>query len=623
MSPKLELLDRDDDAVLLGERHGDLLDDGLTRVVGPDHEVGVAALGRLELVVGGAVSSAAAVVSGGRGSAGSVPAGSVVPGGSVVAPATPAALPANAAAASTDQTLARLRMVPPTVCDRSEPHRRRSGDVRATFPVVSASLILDASFAAPLSKNGWVRLRLVNASPRSYTGFRLGVNSIVQLTPRDETPASLEHRIGSHHELVAPAGFVLEPGAVWDIGPLDLEYQLVHANDGPFRAFLVEHDGTIHNVQVAPVEKLPTVKVGDHAPPSLALDRPSDIAGEAWSQAAGCERRLFPDDSPALGTNGEPVTASIDDRLGPEGFSIESTNGMHTVAGGSPVALQWALMDLAKRQRGDAALGGTTFAPRYGVRGFALDLSRHFYPAVDVAEVIDAAAWRRLNVVHLHLTDDDAWRVPIAAYPELTDIGSWRGYGHAIPPLQGSGADLYGGSYTRDQIRGWVDPGRGPRHRARAGDRHAGPLLRGRHGVAASAPRSRRHAHRRERAPLLRQHAQPRAARHPPVPRDRLRRGRRPLPVPGHPYGMRRGPGRGLGPLAGGAALCRRAWDRGIARDRPLVHGRDRRHREGDRASREVWQEAAEAGSVAPGDGWVGGWKSSADCRPLPHQGST
>jgi hexosaminidase len=493
--------------------------------------------------------------------------------------------------------------------------------VGATFRFVSASLILDASFAAPLSKNGWVRLRLVNASPRSYSGFRLGVNSVVQLTPRDETPASLQHRIGSHHELVAPAGFVLEPGAVWDIGPLDLEYQLVHANDGPFRAFLVEHDGTIHNVQVAPVEKMPTVKVGGHAPPSLALERPSDIAGEAWSRAAGCERRLFPDDSPALGTNGEPVTASIDDRLGPEGFSIESENGMHTVAGGSPVALQWALIELAKRQRGDTALDGTTFAPRYGVRGFVLDLSRHFYPAVDVAEVIDAAAWRRLNVVHLHLTDDDAWRLPIAAYPELTDIGSWRGYGHAIPPLQGSGADLYGGSYTRDQIRGWIAQAAAlgielvpeidtPGHCYAAvtalphllrdpDDTRTGESV---HHFSANTLNPGLAGTREfletvfgELADLF------------PSPAIHMGCDEVPDGVWDHsPAAQRYAAERGI---EGSHAIARSF----MAEIGDIVKATGRRVN--------VWQEAAEAGSVAPGDGWVGGWKSSADCRTLAASG--
>ena len=78
-----EFLDRDDDAVLLGERLGDLLDDRCSGVVGPDHEVGVAALGRRRR---------AARCAGWRRfrASGSVPAGSV-PGGTVVAPAVPAA----------------------------------------------------------------------------------------------------------------------------------------------------------------------------------------------------------------------------------------------------------------------------------------------------------------------------------------------------------------------------------------------------------------------------------------------------------------------------------------------------------------------------------------------------
>ena len=53
-----------------------------------------------------------------------------------------------------------------------------------------------------------------------------------------------------------------------------------------------------------------------------------------------------------------------------------------------------------------------------------IDLSRNFIPAVDVGEVIDLAAWRKLNVVHLHLTDDEGWRIPIAAYPALADVAT-------------------------------------------------------------------------------------------------------------------------------------------------------------------------------------------------------
>ena len=40
--------------------------------------------------------------------------------------------------------------------------------------------------------------------------------------------------------------------------------------------------------------------------------------------------------------------------------------------------------------------------------------------------MIDAAAWRKLSHLHLHLTDDEAWRIPIDGYPELAAIGEGR-----------------------------------------------------------------------------------------------------------------------------------------------------------------------------------------------------
>ena len=35
-------------------------------------------------------------------------------------------------------------------------------------------------------------------------------------------------------------------------------------------------------------------------------------------------------------------------------------------------------------------------------------------------------ALHRLNVLHLHLTDDQGWRVEIKGYPRLTEVGAWR-----------------------------------------------------------------------------------------------------------------------------------------------------------------------------------------------------
>lgn len=91
--------------------------------------------------------------------------------------------------------------------------------------------------------------------------------------------------------------------------------------------------------------------------------------------------------------------------------------------------------------------------PRFGWRGQLLDVARHFHDVDTIKHVIDAMALHKLNVLHLHLTDDQGWRIEIKRYPKLTEIGAWRtppGAGrHGTPPR-------YGGFYTQEQIRDLV-----------------------------------------------------------------------------------------------------------------------------------------------------------------------
>ena len=51
-------------------------------------------------------------------------------------------------------------------------------------------------------------------------------------------------------------------------------------------------------------------------------------------------------------------------------------------------------------------------APRYAWRGLSLDLARAFFTLDEVRRVIDLLALYKLNVLHLHLTDDQSWRLP-------------------------------------------------------------------------------------------------------------------------------------------------------------------------------------------------------------------
>ncbi|MCL7427583.1 beta-N-acetylhexosaminidase [Streptomyces sp. YS415] len=93
-------------------------------------------------------------------------------------------------------------------------------------------------------------------------------------------------------------------------------------------------------------------------------------------------------------------------------------------------------------------------APRFAWRGLMLDVARHFMPKDGVLRYLDLMAAHKLNVLHLHLTDDQGWRVEIKRYPRLTEIGSWRArtkFGHRASPLWEE--KPHGGYYTQDDIR--------------------------------------------------------------------------------------------------------------------------------------------------------------------------
>lgn len=58
-------------------------------------------------------------------------------------------------------------------------------------------------------------------------------------------------------------------------------------------------------------------------------------------------------------------------------------------------------------------------APRFAWRGLMLDVARHFIPCRDLLRTLDAMELVKLNVLHLHLSDDQGFRFPSARYPRL------------------------------------------------------------------------------------------------------------------------------------------------------------------------------------------------------------
>lgn len=62
--------------------------------------------------------------------------------------------------------------------------------------------------------------------------------------------------------------------------------------------------------------------------------------------------------------------------------------------------------------------------PELAWRGLSFDVVRHAFTVDEVRRVIDLLARYRMNVLHLHLTDDQGWRVEIPSRPELTPAGA-------------------------------------------------------------------------------------------------------------------------------------------------------------------------------------------------------
>ena len=61
--------------------------------------------------------------------------------------------------------------------------------------------------------------------------------------------------------------------------------------------------------------------------------------------------------------------------------------------------------------------------PRYAWRGAMLDIARHFLTMKEIKQYVDLLALYKMNVLHLHLSDDQGWRLEIKSRPKLATLG--------------------------------------------------------------------------------------------------------------------------------------------------------------------------------------------------------
>ena len=193
--------------------------------------------------------------------------------------------------------------------------------------------------------------------------------------------------------------------------------------------------------------------------------RPVISASSALANESALARSLFP---ASLAAGGGPQlrlrVGSVEGQASPEAYrlAISAAGGIDIVgnsAAGVAHGLQTLrdLMPLPGAATLDLPELTIVDAPRFGYRGFMLDVARNFHGKETVFKWLDLMARFKLNKFHFHLTDDEGWRIEIAGLPELTTVGAVRGHsarpGVRLDPAYGSGPDPRDprgtGHYTR------------------------------------------------------------------------------------------------------------------------------------------------------------------------------
>ncbi|MFD1628491.1 beta-N-acetylhexosaminidase [Pseudopedobacter beijingensis] len=112
-----------------------------------------------------------------------------------------------------------------------------------------------------------------------------------------------------------------------------------------------------------------------------------------------------------------------------ESYSIAISGGKIKVKATTDLGAMYALETLLQLVQADEK--GFYFpnieitdAPRFPWRGLMIDVVRHFIPYEVIIRNIDAMAAVKMNVLHLHLTDDQGFRIESKSFPKLHEKGS-------------------------------------------------------------------------------------------------------------------------------------------------------------------------------------------------------
>jgi hexosaminidase len=168
-------------------------------------------------------------------------------------------------------------------------------------------------------------------------------------------------------------------------------------------------------------------------PKPLSATRPGgapvDLSQGLRITTSGIDRAAIAPAVAGMPAGTVPLTIRKQTGIAPEGYRLKIGDGRIDIVAADAAGASYGLRSLAQQM---AAEGRTLRpltvedAPRYGFRGLHIDLARNFHSKAEILKLIEQMAAYKLNMLHLHLGDDEGWRLQIAALPELTEVGAYR-----------------------------------------------------------------------------------------------------------------------------------------------------------------------------------------------------
>jgi len=125
------------------------------------------------------------------------------------------------------------------------------------------------------------------------------------------------------------------------------------------------------------------------------------------------------------------VTDAARTELGGEGYELVISKKTIVLTAAKPAGIFHGIQTIRQllppkiestsKQEGpwEIPTGKITDYPDYSYRGVMIDVSRHFFGVEDIKRVMEFLAYFKMNILHLHLSDDQGWRIEIKSWPNL------------------------------------------------------------------------------------------------------------------------------------------------------------------------------------------------------------